>query len=221
MNSQLVLFGKDVLLVFATMLPIIDPAGTASFFLHLTTGASPEVRAALAFRVAWVGFILLVSAMFIGSHVLSFFGLSLSIVRVAGGMLVTSIGWRMLHPEATAAPEAQEWTPKLAAQRAFYPLTFPLTIGPGAIAVSITLGTSLNSPSQFDFSHFGASVVGAAALASCVFLSYRFATKLLTFLGDTGTIVFLRLSSFILLCIGIQIFWSGVSELMQPWLPHN
>jgi multiple antibiotic resistance protein len=220
-ESHLATFSKGVLLVVATLLPIINPAGGAPIFLSFTEGANEKVRAYLAFRIARGGFFILVAAMFVGSHVLAFFGLSVPAVRIGGGLLVTAAGWRLLTSVGSPASEVIEWTPQLTQQRAFYPLTFPLTVGPGSIAVSITLGATLSEPGEFLFSRLGAALVGPALIAFAVYFSYRFADKLGKLLGDTGTTVFLRLSAFILLCVGVQIMWDGIAELLKPWLPNR
>jgi multiple antibiotic resistance protein len=98
---------------------------------------------------------------------------------------------------------------------AFYPLTFPLTVGPGTISVSMGLGAAFGTKQLPVLVGLVALVVGTALAAAVIYLSYRFAGALVRTLGETGTIVFLRLASFILLCIGIQIGWTGISELIQ------
>jgi multiple antibiotic resistance protein len=104
------------------------------------------------------------------------------------------------------------------ARRAFYPLTFPLTVGPGSISVAITLGARAPSSGGRTLGEVAAALVGVLIVSLTVFLSYRFSSRLIAYLGETGTVVFLRLSSFILLCIGVAIIWSGVVDLVQPLL---
>ena len=101
------------------------------------------------------------------------------------------------------------------ARRAFYPLTFP-TVGPGSISVAITLGAKAQSRGARTAAELAAGLVGVAIVSLIVFLSYRFASRLIAYLGETGTAVFLRLSSFILLCVGVAIIWSGLVDLVQP-----
>ena len=101
-------------------------------------------------------------------------------------------------------------------QRAFYPLTFPLTCGPGSIAVSITLGASLQS-SKVAVLNMASAMVGLVLLAATVFVFLRYAERILRPLGKTGTTVFLRLMAFVLLCIGVEILWDGLSALLEPW----
>ena len=88
--------GKSFLFVLAALLPILNPAATAPIFLGLTEGASPDTRALLARRIARNMVWLLLGAMLVGVYVLEFFGISLPIVRVGGGMIVAANAWRML-----------------------------------------------------------------------------------------------------------------------------
>jgi multiple antibiotic resistance protein len=221
MEQSLIAAFKTVFVVVAALLPILDPPGAAPVFLAMTRGASPEVRAVLARRIAINVFVMLVAAMFVGSFVLEFFGISLPVVRVAGGLLVCSTAWQLLtaaDPQCTgdAARTANSVSFDALSQQAFYPLTFPLTCGPGSIAVAITLGANLQA-SKVALLQMSSAVVGALLLGATVFVFMRFAERILRPLGKTGTTVFLRLMAFILLCIGVQILWDGLSELLEPW----
>jgi multiple antibiotic resistance protein len=210
---------NSFLLVYAGLFPIVNPVGSAPIFLGLTRHCSDEERGALARRVAINGFLLLLASLFVGSHVLEFFGITLPVVRVAGGMVVTAFGWRLLHAgealedhrAAGAAPRPVEPTD------AFYPLTMPLTVGPGSISVAITLGSQRPklAVTLADLALLGgAAVAGIAAIAVTIYVCYRYAGRLVAGLGPRGTNVLVRLSAFILLCIGIEIIWSGYSELV-------
>ena len=168
----------------------------------------------LARKVAINAFILLIAAMLVGSHILRFFGISIPIVRVGGGMLVIASGWRLINadePPRTSNPD-EAWDRGLA-ERAFYPLTFPLTVGPGSISVAVTLGARFSGMAAAQ--DLLSEVIAVAITTVLVFLSYRFASRIIDWLGTTGTSVFLRLSSFILLCVGVAIFWSGLTQLIR------
>ena len=213
-------FGKSGLFVLATLLPILNPAATAPIFLGLTEGASPHTRAVLAWRIARNMFLLMVGAMLVGSYVLNLFGISLPIVRVGGGLIVASNAWRLLNASHTGNDSrqalAEGFTPEQARRQAFYPLTFPISCGPGSIAAAITLGVTLHDPVlPLSLVRFGGGVLAVAAVGVVMFVAFRYAQQLLRPLGETGTLVFLRLSAFILLCLGVQIVWDGVRELVQ------
>jgi multiple antibiotic resistance protein len=179
---------NSFLLIYAGLFPIVNPFGTAPIFLAMTRHSSDRERHMLAGKVALNGFFLLLGSLFVGSHVLEFFGITLPVVRIAGGLVVTSFGWNLLNAGDDAVEERDTkpaGTPRTG--QAFYPLTMPLTVGPGSISVAITL---------------------------TIFLAYRFAERTAATLGENGTNVLVRLSAFILLCIGIEIIWSGASVLL-------
>ncbi|MBP7565240.1 MAG: NAAT family transporter [Burkholderiaceae bacterium] len=212
--------GRSFLFVFAALLPILHPAATAPIFLGLTEGASPATRAALARRIAGNMVMLLMGSMLVGSYVLEFFGISLPIVRVGGGLIVASMAWRLLHtssPTQDSRTElAEAFTPEMARRQAFYPLTFPISCGPGSIAAAITVGVSLaDARLSISLARMGGAVLSLVAIGVILYLAFRYAQQLLKPLGEAGTVVFLRLSAFILLCLGVQIVWDGASELLR------
>jgi multiple antibiotic resistance protein len=209
------------LLVYAGMFPIVNPVGCAPIFLALTRRHSAAVRRTLAWRVAINGFLLMLGSLFVGSHVLVFFGITLPVVRIAGGLAVASFAWRLLRDGVEPAQQSDAVDDKGPID-AFYPLTMPLTVGPGSISVAIALGAQRPQAATglADIALLGGAAVGGlAAMALTIFICYRFADRMVSLLGSSGINVLIRLSAFILLCIGIQIIWSGYSGLAG--LPHS
>jgi multiple antibiotic resistance protein len=211
------------LLSYAALFPIVNPIGGAPIFLALTRRLQPAVRRGLALRIAINGFCLLVGALFVGSHVLEFFGITLPVVRIGGGLVVTAFAWKMLNDDSNAieqkAHETGDRDEVDPALDAFYPLTMPLTVGPGSISVAITLGSQRPSvPGSFTnlLVLAGGAVAGVLALAVTIYVCFRYADRIVAALGASGTNVLTRLSAFILLCIGIQILWNGYSALIHP-----
>jgi multiple antibiotic resistance protein len=209
---------NSFLLVFAALFPVVNPLGSAPIFLSLTPYCTEQQRNRLAFGVAVNGFCLLLGSLLFGSVILEFFGLTVPVVRVAGGLLVASMGWRLLN-EGAEPPEHQEVkdeAPATGISDSFYPLTLPLTVGPGAISVALTIGT--RRPESESLTQtipvVTAAIAGLFAIAVTIYLSYRFAAPVADFLGKAGINVLVRLSAFILTCIGIQIAWIGLSALI-------
>ena len=224
----LVAAAKSFLFVLATMLPILNPAATAPIFLSMTDGASAATRVLLARRIARNMFWLMTGSMLIGSYVLDFFGISLPIVRIGGGLLLASVAWRLLGatpstPDSRAAL-AEAFTPDHAHRQAFYPLTFPISCGPASISVAITVGVALHDVRMvISLARMGGAALALALIGVLLYLAFRYGEHFLRLIGDAGTAVFLRLTAFILLCLGVQILWDGVSELMLEILavsPH-
>lgn len=216
-------FGKSFLFVFATLLPILNPAASAPIFLGLTQGASDHTRAVLARRIARNMVGLLLGSMLVGTYVLDFFGISLPIVRVGGGLIVAAMGWRMLNTSQSTEDSrtglSETFTPEQARRQAFYPLTFPISCGPGSISVAITVGASLHDPRLvLSLARMTGGALALAGIGVLLYLAFRYAKQLLRPLGEAGTVIFLRLSAFILLCLGVQIVWEGASELLRGLL---
>jgi multiple antibiotic resistance protein len=205
-------FVDTLFLVYGGLFPIVNPVGSAPLFLGLTQFCSDVQRNILARSVAINSFFLLLGAMAIGSHVLEFFGISLPVVRIGGGLVVTAFGWKLLNdaPHEGASASANATIPD-----SFYPLTLPLTVGPGSISVAISLGSA--RPKELVNERLiviaGGAMAGIVLIVLTVYLCYRFAERLVRLLGPVGTNVLIRLSAFIMLCIGIEILWSGWSEL--------
>lgn len=210
-------FFNAFFLVYAGLFPIVNPIGGAPLFLRLTRGSTEPERNAAALAVARNSFLLLLGSLFVGSHVLVFFGITLPVVRIAGGVVVAAFAWQLLH-SGTDADGQQD---AVAARKsglpvdAFYPLTMPLTVGPGSISVAITLGSQRPYGADMgDLAMLGiAAVAGLAAIAATIYVCYRFAEDIVALLGERGTSVLMRLSAFILFCIGIQIVWNGWQAL--------
>lgn len=206
---------ESILVTLAALLPIVNPIGTAPIFLAMSADLPPQARHHLATVVARNALFLLTAAMLVGSYVLQFFGISLAVVRVAGGLVLVAAGWRLLHDghghEEPRPAVTDAWQRELE-RRGFYPLAFPLTIGPGSISIAITLGARPRGTSPAV--DIATDLVGIAIVTVAIYLSYRFASRLITALGETGTNVFLRLSAFILLCVGVSILWGGLVVLL-------
>jgi multiple antibiotic resistance protein len=210
---------KSTLLVVGALFPIVNPIGNTPIFLTLTHGLSARGRAVLARMIAVNGLILILASIFIGTHILAFFGISLPVVQVGGGLIVISTGWALLRqpPEddASGGDERKECHEADYERRAFYPLTLPLTVGPGSISVAITVGANRPEGSEWRWPLIGGLLLGSIVIAVAIYLSYRFAERLGRTLGDSAMNVVIRISSFILVCIGVQIFWNGASTLLR------
>jgi multiple antibiotic resistance protein len=209
---------KSIVLILSALFPIVNPLGGSPVFLSLTREYPASARRILARRVAMNSFILLIASFLIGTHILAFFGISIPVVQVGGGLIVVANGWSMLKQKEEDDRSRQVHRSVDLSdvfRNAFYPLTLPLTVGPGSISMAITLGA--NEPR-----HLGANllailtaVVGSALLAVSIYICYGFADRLAAIIGDNGMSIVLRLSSFLLVCIGVQIVWNGASALLR------
>ena len=210
---------RTALLIVGALFPIVNSPENLPIFLSLTTDLSTASRAVLARQIAVYGFALLLVSVLIGTHILAFFGISLPVVQVGGGLVLVAAGWKLLNraDDDDRAPENPPKPPKASylSRRAFYPLTMPLTVGPGSISVAIAVGANRQPGSEAGWTLPVAALLGCAALAVTIYLVYRFAEAIGRILGETAMNIVVRLSSFILLCIGVQIMWNGVSTLLR------
>jgi multiple antibiotic resistance protein len=212
---------NEFLLAFPALLSIINPVAVAFIFRSATHERDPREVEAIALRVAIYSFIVMLVALLAGSDVLAFFGISLAALRIAGGLVVGLFAWDLLNtPEnqhgrkeqqATVAPEKEDI--------AFFPLTIPVTTGPGTISVAVALsagGPETGRNAQMLFL-CGLSLA-ALMTAVVVWLACRYADRLALLLGQSGSRVVTRLSAFLLLCIGVQIIITGFAEMLHPIL---
>ncbi len=201
------------ILVLATLFPIVNPIGSAAVFLAMVESVDVALQRKLASRITVYSFFLLIASMLIGGKILSFFGISLYAVQIGGGLIVAANGWQLLTKDAQKDKPATPNPEEVLAQ-AFYPYTLPITVGPGSISVAVALGAHL--PTQLHATNFlsplvlAASLLGSVILCAIIFICYRWARNAAQMLGKSGTTVLMRLSSFILFCIGVQILASGI-----------
>jgi multiple antibiotic resistance protein len=213
---------KIAVFAFVTLFPIVNPLGDAPIFLEMTRRYSHSVRTLLARKIAFYGFMILAASLVLGTAILSFFGISIGVIQIAGGLVLANTGWSLLNQNDGDDGAQQEVAPDAALQSAFYPLTLPLTVGPGCISVAITIGAHLRQLSGdryfFRLPLFLSALTGMALVCILVWLCYGSAERLEKVLGPTGTRIVIRLSSFILMAIGLQIMWNGLSAVLRPLL---
>jgi multiple antibiotic resistance protein len=207
---------KAIFLVVSALFPIVNPLGGSPIFLSLTGDYDRAERHSLSRRIAINSFFLMVGSYLTGTHILTFFGISLPVVQVGGGLVVISTAWTML--QRGNDDERQEVRRNIRHKdqsgEAFYPLTLPLTVGPGSISVAITLGANAPHGYPQNLAAIVGALIGSAVVALTVYLCYGFADRLAGILGSTGMTVIIRLSSFLLVCIGVQILWNGLQALI-------
>lgn len=207
------------LLVLAALFPVVNPPGTALVFLTLTKHASVASRRALAGRVAVNAFFVMALSLLAGAFVLKLYGISVPVLRVAGGVIVAVAGWQLLNQGSNKAVDTSADPARKIdySSQAFYPLTLPLTTGPGTIAVMISLGLSRDAYSNYtaDFHFLLAALFATLAMAVMIYVCFAYSNWIERVLGRGGTEIAVRLSAFILFCLGVQIIWTGASDLLR------
>src|SRR5271169_3694606 len=219
-------FIQTLVVTFVTLFPVVNPIGDAPIFLSLTRRYPQSAQKLLAKKIAAYGFVLLAVSFLFGSVILDFFGISLPVIQIAGGLVLAATGWSLLNERDDDSPgkESRE-TLEDALEHAFFPLTLPITVGPGCISIAITLGAHLRHQAGAGFEHgyprhFLAALLGMFLLCLLVWVCYGNADRLVRMLGKSGTNILTRLSAFILMAIGVQIMWNGLSSGLPELLGH-
>ncbi len=204
-------------LALSALFSIVNPIGSALIFAQITAHRSHDERTFLARRIAVYAALVMVGALWIGSPLLAFFGVSLAALRVAGGFVVAASAWTLLNaPEQSEAQrESQSSPPDVAADVAFFPLTLPFTTGPGTISVAIALSSNGPADGPGIASFVAATTAAALTVAASIGIAYTWADALVALLGKSGARVVTRLSAFLLLCVGVEIVLNGVSGFIR------
>jgi multiple antibiotic resistance protein len=215
---------KAFLIAFSVLLPLINPLGSALVFLGLVGDAPPNVLRSLARRIAINNIVFLGIFELAGATILSFFGISLPIVQLSGGMVVAAMGWGVLNERSARAGSldkeeetGQRSEPDMShlVESAFYPFTFPITSGPGTLVALLTVTAHVSDKvlSRNLLAHLGV-FLAVVVLSVLVYFCYAYAPKITKKIPPSTAHGILRVIAFILLCIGVQIAWNGLAALL-------
>jgi multiple antibiotic resistance protein len=221
------------LLAFTALLPLINPIGSALIFLGLVGDESAAVYRQLARKIAMATILFLMVIEFLGSLLLSFFGISLPVVQVTGGIIIAATAWSLLF-ESDAGASTRKKNQEIGANgstgdydddlagKIFYPFTFPITAGPGTLVVMLTLSARVSNKGLIETAEGHAGIVLAAVLLSAsVYFCYAYAPRLIKAVSPSTVHGILRVSAFVLMCIGVQIAWNGISMLGPTLANHK
>ncbi len=223
MNPNVTVFLKFFGLAFSALLPLINPLGSALVFLGLVEGAPAPVLRDLARRIAITSTLFLALIELAGTAILHFFGISLPVMQIAGGLILASMGWGLLNQEAPQTnPATKDFSnagPRGSKDMVFYPLTFPVTAGPGSIVVMLTLSAHVPAHRVVAdvLAHLGI-LLAVVALSVLVYLCYGYAPKIRDRISPHTVQGILRVIAFVLFCIGVQIAWNGLQPLLRTVL---
>ena len=200
---------------FLALFPIVNPPAMTPLFLDMTTDITTDERNRLAGRISWYTLILLLAVLFVGGWVLKLLDISIHVIRIAGGILLFNMAWQMMNSEPGDNKSKNEDFKSDSSSKAFFPMTLPITAGPGTIAVTLSLiptGSLLKLDTWVSFAGIAA---GIAVVSFFVFVFYRYSGYFFGRLGKTGIQAVTKLSAFILLAIGVEIIWKGYQGLIS------
>ena len=200
---------------FLALFPILNPPAMAPVFLQLTAQVGEQERNRLARLIGTYTFAFLTALLFLGGWALKLLGISIPVISVAGGLLLFHSAWHMLNKDPRMSDTEKAEIQSCMMDKAFFPLTLPVTAGPGAIAVTLSLVPAGNMLVLPVFLRYLAVTAGIAVAALTVFVFYRFSAAVIRKMGATGAATVSQVSAFVLLAIGVQIVWNGLKELIH------
>lgn len=194
------------LATFLGLFPIVNPFGGIPTFFALTSGFTRAERNQTAHRTGFYVFAILVTFLFFGRFVLHFFGISLPVLKIAGGLIVANTAWGMVTASNRITPaESEEAATK--ADISLAPMAMPILSGPGSIGV--VMGLAANASSMLTYVGM---VIGIAALAMTVCLFLRLGGPLVARLGPNTVGAINRIFGFLILAIAVQLVWDGIAD---------
>jgi len=204
---------------FVALFPVVNPIGTALVldpFLHQLTKGERKIAAA---KIALYCFLICAVTLFVGSWLFKMFGISLPIVRIAGGILICRTGWQMLSPDDKSNSSAERSSPdrpKDVEDILFYPMAFPMTTGAGTIAVLLTLSAQAHDKAWIPhLINLSAIILAIFLMSVLIFICYASTTRILRKLGARGAQIVNRLGAFFVFCVGLQIVANGLQPLLK------
>jgi multiple antibiotic resistance protein len=215
--TSLLIALKIIPMIFTALFPVVNPIGTALILYGMTSGIDDKVWASMSRKIALYSFLFLSFFFFFGSYILKLFGISIPVVQFSGGIVLALMGWELLNQKEVnkASSEESNDNPQVSIEdKAFYPFTFPLTVGPGGMAVVLTFSAHLDRESTLLITlEQGAAITGIFLMCIVVSLCYRHLKFMTMRFSAAGALAMSKILAFFVLCIGVQIAWAGFKAL--------
>jgi multiple antibiotic resistance protein len=213
-SGRIEIFWDTIALTIGALLPIMNPFSTAPLFVSLTSNASPKLRNKVALQACLYAFAILAVFLLLGAAIIDFFGISVPGLRVAGGVIISTIGFRMLFPKPAVAPAGRERVSQSQElEVAFTPLAMPSLAGPGSISVVLTAAAQIRTLRPNDFALiYLAVIIGMVITLVIAFAVLRAASSMVRFLGKAGIDAMTRIFGFLLIAIAMQFLLTGISD---------
>lgn len=206
-------FFDAIVLTISALLPIMNPFSTAPLFASLTADFDTKKRTHQALMGCIYAFGILVVFLLIGALIIDFFGISIPGIRVAGGLIISTIGFRMLFPAPPAAASTSHDPAGQDADFSFTPIAMPSLAGPGSISVVLSGAAQIKSARPEDWMLvYAAVIIGMAVTVAIAFFILRAAGSMVRYLGRGGIDAMTRIFGFLLICIGMQFLLTGIND---------
>lgn len=202
-----------VLSTVGALLPIVNPLSAVGMVMTITANLNEHERTEQIRRACVYMFFILTSFLVAGGLIMNFFGISIPGLRIAGGMIVSYLGFRMLFPDTAAMSRQEQVEAASKADVSFTPLAMPGLSGPGSIAVVVGMSATVQESQHIVIGHM-LIAVGIAIVGVISYIVLRAATKLSRVLGVAGMNAMARIMGFLLICIGVQFIINGVLDVV-------
>lgn len=201
-------------MAFMALFPVLNPIGSAFVVYTMTGDLAPAVRRKLSLKIAINAFSMLAFFLFLGADILKLFGLTIPSIQIAGGLVIAAMGWKLLNQEEPSEHQASDSDVSitLVEKKSFYPLTFPISVGPGALSVAITLSAHTTSSHFVSYGRI-AVLIGMLAASATIYGCYAYLKVLSEKLSPSANLAVSRILAFLVLCIGVEIACEGARKL--------
>jgi multiple antibiotic resistance protein len=201
--------------IFLALFPVVNPVGTALILTGMTSGADPVVWKAMSRKIALYSFLVLISFYLFGSLILQLFGITIPVVQVSGGLVLAVMGWQMLNgsPGDSGSTDALHNNGASIAGKSFYPFTFPITVGPGGLAVAMTFSAHVQRGTSMGLAERVGGVLGTFAMCAAVYLCYANLPYINKKIPPAAVQAISKMLAFFVICIGVEILWEGIQAL--------
>jgi multiple antibiotic resistance protein len=206
---------KIIPMIFAALFPVVNPIGTALILYGMTRGVDNQTWRSASRKIALYAFLLLAFFFFFGSYILKLFGISIPVVQLSGGITMAMMGWGLLNQKETPNAASEGGDPGSSIElKTFYPFTFPLTVGPGGLAVVLTFSAHLNRESSLMVTlEQGSAIIGIFLICVAVSICYRNLNIMTRKFSAAAALAISKILAFFVLCIGVEIAWAGFKAL--------
>jgi multiple antibiotic resistance protein len=207
---------KVIATIFLALFPVVNPVGTALILSGMTTGTDPAVWKSISRKIATYTFLVLTFFYLFGSLILQLFGITIPVVQVSGGLVLAVMGWQMLNGnpgDSSSADGGLHDTGTSIAVKAFYPYTFPITVGPGGLAVAMTFGAHVHRGTTTGLAERVGGVSGTFAMCAAVYFCYVNLQYITTKIPPAAVKAISKMLAFFVICIGVEILWEGIQAL--------
>lgn len=204
------------------LFPVANPVGAGLLVNGLLSGLTPEERNSIIRRIVVDYLLVGLGSLAVGHFVLLLFGLSLPVIQLGGGLLIcrTALQWLGDSDSSSVRPSDKDTDPlrlKSLESRIFYPITFPISIGPGSVSVILTLMASVNMKGDWAKGVLNYLIIALVIVLMCLilYLILSQGQKIIRKIGSSGSIIINKMVAFFTFCVGVQIVVTGISKLFH------